>query len=109
MIIEISVAVIAVCFLLILIRLYTMSIRIEDSIRRFEEFLSRMETDLRPALYDARNIANEMRGIVEAVKRGTKKLDYVAENVLQPLETLGIFLKAARIGINAFLKKERRG
>lgn len=107
MIVEISVAVIAACLVLILIRLYTLSIRIEDTIRRFEEFLSRIETDIRPVLYDARNIANDMRGILEIAKHGTKKIDYVIENVLGPVQNLGILFKAIKIGINTFLRKER--
>lgn len=107
MIVEISVAVIAACFVLNLIRLYTLSIRIEDTMRRFEEFLSRIETDIRPVLYDAKNIANDMRGILEVARHGTKKIDYVIETVLGPIQNLGILMKAIKVGINTFFKKER--
>jgi len=107
MLLEISVAVIAACFVLILIRLYTLSIRIEETIRRFEEFLSRIETDIRPILYDAKNIATDMRGILEIARHGTKKIDYVIDRVLGPFQNLGILIKAIRIGINTFLKRER--
>ena len=106
MIIEISVAVIAACFVMIVIRVYTLSIRIEDSIRRFEELLSRIENDLRPILYDAKDVVSDMKGIFEIAKRGTRRIDQVIENVLGPFQTLGILLKAMRVGINTFLKRK---
>lgn len=109
MIIEISVAVIAACFVLILIRLYTLSLRIEEAMRRFEEFLLRMETDIRPVLYDAKNIVNEVRGLIETARHSTKQIDYIITEVGSPVRKLGIFLKAARAGINAFFKKSERG
>lgn len=109
MIIEISVAVIAACFVLILIRLYTLSLRIEEGMRKFEEFLLRMETDIRPVLYDARNIADEMRGLIESARHSTKQIDYIIEEVVSPVRKLGIFIKAVRVGLNAFFKKRERG
>ncbi len=105
MIIEISVAVIAASFVLILIRLYTLSIRIEESIRRFEDFLYRLENDIRPLLYDAKNVVSDMRGILEIAKHGTKKMDYFVENVIGPFQTLGIIIKAIKAGLNTFFKK----
>jgi uncharacterized protein YoxC len=106
MIIDIAVAVIAASFVLILIRVYTLSIRIEESIRRFEELLSRIETDIRPILYDTRDVVSNMKGIMEIAKRGTKRIDQVLEDLLGPIQTLGIFIKAIRRGINTFLKRK---
>lgn len=107
MIIEISAAVIAACFVLILIRLYTLSIRIEDAMRRLEEFLSRTESDIRPVLYDVKNVVSDMRSVLETARHGTKNIDYAVEKVVRPVQIFGILLKAIRIGINTFLKKER--
>ncbi|HBI24093.1 MAG: hypothetical protein A2Y48_07355 [Nitrospirae bacterium RIFCSPLOW2_12_42_9] len=107
MIVEISLAVIAACFVLIVIRLYSLSIRIEEAIRRFEELLSRLENDIRPILYDVKYIISDIKGITEIAKEGSKKIDHLIEAVMGPFQTLSIFLKAVRAGFNAFFRKER--
>ena len=109
MIIEVSVAVIAACFVLIVFRLYTLSMRVEETIKRIEEFLLRMETDIRPVLYDARDVMNDMKGLVETAKQSTKQVDYIIEEVASPVRKVGIFLKALRAGLNALLKKRKGG
>lgn len=108
MIIEISVAIIALCFVLIVIRVYTFSVRVEDSIRRFEEFLTRIESELTPILYDTRHVMGEVRGIVEIARRRTRRVDYIVEGLIGPAKTLSILIKAIRAGIKTFIKKERR-
>lgn len=106
MIIEISVAVIAACFVLIVLRVYTLSIRIEDSIRRFEELLSRLEADIRPILYDTKDVLSDMKEIVDITKHRTKKIDQIIESVMGPLQTFGMVLKAIRAGMGTFLKRK---
>jgi len=105
MIIEISVGVIAACIVVMTIRLYTLSIRVEETIRRWEEFLLRIETDIRPILYDARDVMHDVKGIVETAKHGTRRVNDAIEILLGPIQTLGIFVKAIRVGIGTFLKK----
>lgn len=107
MIIEVAVAVIAACFVLIVIRLYSLSIRIEETLRRFEELFARMENDIRPILYDAKYIMSDIKGITEIAKAGSKKIDHLIETAMGPFQTLGIILKAVRAGFNAFFRKER--
>ena len=109
MIIEISVAIIGACFVLMVLRVYTLSIRIEESIRRFEELLSRLEVDIRPILYDAKDVVSDMKGIIEITKQRTKTIDQILESVMGPLQTFGMVLKAIRAGVSTFLKRKGGG
>jgi len=92
---------------MITLRLYTLSIRIEETMRRGEEFLLRIETDIRPILYDMKEVINDLKGMAETAKQGTRRVNNAIEILLGPIETLGILMKAIRVGIETFLK--RRG
>ena len=108
MVIVISVATIALCFIFIAIRLYTFSMRVEQSLRRIEDFITRMESETGPILYDTRHVMSEVREIVEVAKSRTKRVDYIIEGLIGPAKTLSIFLKAMKVGIRTLRKKERR-
>ena len=105
MIVEISIAIIAACSVLLLIRLYMLSIRFENTLRRFEEFMARVETDIRPILYETKNIMSDIRSIAEVAKSGSKKIDCIIEQLAVPFQTFGMIIKAIRVGINTLLKR----
>ncbi len=106
MIVEISVGVIAVCIVVMTIRLYTLSILVEETMRRWEEFLLRIETDIRPILYDARDVINDLKGIAETAKHGTRRVNDAIEILLGPIQTLGIIMKAIKAGTKTFFKRK---
>lgn len=106
MIFEISVGVIAACFVVLTIRFYTLSMRAEETMRRWEEFLLRMETDIRPLLYEAKGVLEDLKGVVETAREGTRRVNDAIEILLGPIQTLGIILKAVTAGTKAFFKKK---
>jgi len=107
-VIAISVAAIALCFIFIAARLYTFSVRVEQSLRRIEDFINRIELETGPILYDTRHVIGEVREIVEVAKNRTKRVDYIIEGLIGPAKTLTILLKAMKVGMKTLRKKERR-
>ena len=67
----------------------------------------RIETDIRPLLYEAKDVLSDVKGVVEIAKDGTRRVNDAIETVLGPIQTLGIIMKAFKAGTKTFFK--RRG
>src|SRR3990170_4375463 len=102
MIIQIAVGVIALCIVV-----KPQSMREGEKRGGGEDFFLRIETDIRPILYDMKEVINDLKGMAETAKQGTRRVNNAIEILLGPIETLGILMKAIRVGIETFLK--RRG